>query len=789
MRRGLTLFLLVASVLALPARAADWPHLRGPHLDGRLTNVPWLARDGLQLEPVWNMPLGSGYSGIALSAGQAVTMFSDGESDYVMALDASTGVELWRYTIGKTYKGHDGSHDGPLSTPVIDEGAVYVLGPFGKLFALKLQDGSKIWSMSLAKTWNAPEPDYGFATTPLVEGSVLVVQVGATDGGSLAGLEKSTGRKLWSVGDGKVEYQSPVGMTLAGRRQVVAVMGKSVLGIDPSGGEALWQQDLGEKASTYSAHVIPVDGDRFLVRVGAESMMFQVVHRDGKLVVEERFRTREFGGSYFAPVFREGYLYGFKGQFLTCVDAASGERVWKSRPPGGNGLIVLDDRLVIFGADGNLVLAEASPEGYREISRRKILERSGYTWPSFADGKVFLRNLDAIASVAIVKASKIATAEVPVHESQPRTAFERWVRGVQASPDREARVQQFLQEHSRFPLMEEGFVHFIYVGEVEDVALQATMMPSGRAESLHRIEGTNFHFRTYELGKKGRIDYRFQIDFEDWVTDPGNPRKVPAPWDDTGFSELSLSGDPAPAFLADPSGARGRLKTLPFASKILENERELSIYLPADYDDGDARYPLLLIAEGDQWMEKGLLVNALDNLLAGGATPLIAVFIPRSGTWWREGGGSSSLAFARMLAEELVPAVERQVRSLGTAEGRAVMGMGGHAASVAYAVLRYGDVFGKAALQSVILGDPTSGPILEAIRAHRSNPTLYLSWNRFEDIDAEQGWDSRRDSRMLAEALVKGGYRFDGGELADSYGWGGWRSHTDEILSSLFPVK
>ena len=129
MRRNLIPFLLLAGVVALPGAAADWPHLRGPHLDGRLTEVPWLGRDGLQLEPVWDMPLGSGYSGIALSAGRAVTMFSDGESDHVMALDASTGVELWRYTLGKTYKGHDGSHDGPLSTPVIDEGVVYGLGP------------------------------------------------------------------------------------------------------------------------------------------------------------------------------------------------------------------------------------------------------------------------------------------------------------------------------------------------------------------------------------------------------------------------------------------------------------------------------------------------------------------------------------------------------------------------------------------------------------------------------------------------------------------------------------
>ena len=130
---------------------------------------------------------------------------------------------------------------------------------------------------------------------------------------------------------------------------------------------------------------------------------------------------------------------------------------------------------------------------------------------------------------------------------------------------------------------------------------------------MHRLEGTDFFYRTYELGSRGRIDYRFQIDFGDAVADPRNPRNVPAPWDDIGFSEVSLSGDPEPSFLAEPSGARGRLEKVPFPSELLGNEREITLYLPAGYDDSEERYPLLFVAEGDQWMEKGLMVNALDS--------------------------------------------------------------------------------------------------------------------------------------------------------------------------------
>ena len=69
---------------------------------------------GFGLELIWKKPLGSGYSRIAVADGRGVTMFSDGEFDRLVALDVDTGEEIWRYQIATTYRGHDGSQDGPI---------------------------------------------------------------------------------------------------------------------------------------------------------------------------------------------------------------------------------------------------------------------------------------------------------------------------------------------------------------------------------------------------------------------------------------------------------------------------------------------------------------------------------------------------------------------------------------------------------------------------------------------------------------------------------------------------
>lgn len=183
--------------------------LRGARGDGVAAASGVFGSGGVRLELAWRRPLGKGYSGVSVAEGHVVTLFSDGRSDVVIAFDAATGTELWRYIIGETYRGHDGSQDGPISTPFLSGGRVFALGPHGTLVALRAKTGKEIWKTDLVGDQGGVKPHWGFGTSPLAASGVLLVQLGAK-GATVGGFDPATGRRIWSAGDDSVSYQSPV---------------------------------------------------------------------------------------------------------------------------------------------------------------------------------------------------------------------------------------------------------------------------------------------------------------------------------------------------------------------------------------------------------------------------------------------------------------------------------------------------------------------------------------------------------------------------------------------------
>lgn len=770
------------------AGAADWPHTRGPGMDGRTAASGIFETDALALEMAWRIPLGSAYSGIAVADGRAVTLFAGEESDWLVALDAATGEEIWRYPVGEAHKGHDGSDDGVLSSPTIGDGMVYALGPEGRLIAVRLKDGKHVWSRKLDKDFDAAAPSFGFTTTPLVDGKLLVVQAGGPEGRAIVALDKTNGKTVWTRGDEGVRYQSPAAMTLAGKRQIVAVGSENVQALDARTGDVLWTQPLGEGVRAGTSNPTYVGEDRFLINTSAGATVFRV-SRDaaGGFKAEELYKSNVLGQSYAPPVYYDGHVYGFRGQVLSCMDVENGERVWRSRAPGGDGLILVDDHLVIFGSKGNVVVAPATPEGYEERARFQALDGSSLTWPSFADGRVYVRNLEDMAAVEVTHTTRKLVKRAA--SAEPEHAFGAWVKRVEAAEDKAAMIDTFLAEHPETPIVENDYIHFVYRGEADDVAVDGTMLNTSVAEPMQRIEGTDFFHRTFRLEPGVRWQYRFQLDFDKWVTDERNPRTIPDVTSDDIYSEVATPGYEIATHLAEPTGDKGRIDTFTLSSKILGYDKEVRVWLPQGYDDSDRKFPLLIVNDGASWQDKGLMTNTLDNLVGKSVEPLIVAFVPAYDQWWLEAGGSRTDDYLKMQVEELIPALEERFRLEDQAAGRGVMGTGFYAISAAYAALKYPEVFGKAAMQSVFLG--MGGDAVKELigRKEAALTRFYLDWNRYGAKNVDRGWDFAQDGETMAALMRDGGHRLEGGEMLDSAGWGGWRNRTDKLLESLFPAK
>jgi len=274
------------------------------------------------------------------------------------------------------------------------------------------------------------------------------------------------------------------------------------------------------------------------------------------------------------------------------------------------------------------------------------------------------------------------------------------------------------------------------------------------------------------------------------VTDPRNPRTVPEVEGDGQLSELVAPGYEVPGFLAAPEGARGRIDAFSLTSQRLGADKEIRVWLPPGYDDGDAVYPLIVVNDGTAWLDKGVMGNVLDNLVGHEVAPAVVALVPATERWWLEAGGINRVEYADMLAEELLPALSSRYRISGEPGSRGLLGTLYFGYAAAFAAARHPEAFGRVAVQSTFLGLGGEDDLIAALREHAGAPVrFHVEWAKYDQRNVDRGWDNAEDSRRLARMLGETGYVVTGGEILDSYGWGGWRNGAGRALAALFPKE
>ena len=154
-----TLVFVVSSSWGTTLSAQEWRGFRGSNGDSTIDGAGVFTTGGaVSLEVAWTNKIGSGYSSVSVADGVAINLFSDPSSDFAGAFDANSGKELWRFRMGDRFPGRWGSLDGPISTPLIDRGRVFVLDPAGHFYCLDFKTGKTIWDANLPKAHGAIEP-------------------------------------------------------------------------------------------------------------------------------------------------------------------------------------------------------------------------------------------------------------------------------------------------------------------------------------------------------------------------------------------------------------------------------------------------------------------------------------------------------------------------------------------------------------------------------------------------------------------------------------------------------
>jgi outer membrane protein assembly factor BamB len=317
--------------------------------------------------------------------------------DVAVAFDVSSGRELWRHAFAPAWRGRDGSFDGPISTPALGGGRVYGLGPQGHLFALEAATGREVWKVDLVAREGAATPHWGFTSSPLLVGGVLVVGLGGKDAGTLAGFDPQTGAKLWTAGHDEVAYQSPVVLEIAGREHVLGAGNTKLIVVDPASGRLLLEHlHGGERHPLAAESMVPVpagEGRVYLkLKQDLSSMVRIAPAAGGGLRVETLWIASVLRSTYVVPAYHAGHLYGMNGRAtLVCVDAATGTVRWRSRAPGDGFPLLVGGDLVVLTKDSSLHIGAASPDGWRERARIALFGDVVWSPPGFAEGAFFAR--------------------------------------------------------------------------------------------------------------------------------------------------------------------------------------------------------------------------------------------------------------------------------------------------------------------------------------------------------------------------------------------------------------
>lgn len=393
--------MFLGTLLSLPGTSfgTDWLEWRGPGRTGTTPETDWNPKAILKESAVlWTKEVGMGHSSVTVQGGRLFTMGNrcikkDAYEDIVWCLDAASGRVLWE----TTYPCPEGEDPGPGATPVLEGDRLYTLSREGHLHCLRADNGSVVWKRHLVGENLAPVKSWwGFSGSPLIHDRYLVLA--ANQAGTA--LDKETGDLLWATPPGEAGYGSPVLYSHAGRSQILLKQASHLRAVNLATGKESWRycQGWGD------ADAVAL-GDRILI-TGQHTALVDVSGDAPRTV----WKNDAIQWQFRSASLHENHAYGFghtdgRTQPFYCFDIRTGDLKWTEYFEIYGSSIIAGGRLVILTGQGTLLIAETSPEGYRELARRKIItmqkndnsrgyRRQCHCWtnPVLANGRIYARN-------------------------------------------------------------------------------------------------------------------------------------------------------------------------------------------------------------------------------------------------------------------------------------------------------------------------------------------------------------------------------------------------------------
>jgi len=359
-------------------------------------------------------------------------------------------------------------------------------------------------------------------------------------------------------------------------------------------------------------------------------------------------------------------------------------------------------------------------------------------------------------------------------------------------PGDPAVIDRFLARQD-VPIVEGVHCTFLYQGEADEVHLIQRTFGLPERIPLRRLYRTDLWYVVIELPEGSRIEYQLEVargGQRERINDPLNPRLAHSP---LGSSSVCYArGYEVPEWTRpDPEARPGSLVDLTVPSRALRRNCPVTLYLPARLRRS-ARYPLLVVHDGSDYLGYASAKTVLDNLIhrLDVAETIVAFISPGD----RLTEYANSAAHARYLTAELLPRLEAEFPLAATPSARCLMGASFGAVAALSAAYRYPRVYGSLLLQSGSFvftdignahgGGPPFEPVVKFVNRYRAAPRqvadrVFVSCGVYEPLIV--------GNRSMIVVFEAAGMAVRYVEARDGHSWENWRDRLREGLSWIFP--
>ena len=427
----------LAGVVVVGEAGEDWPSFLGARRDGKSLEsgilLDW-PKTGPPL--VWTRTVGEGYSMPSVAGGRLYHFDREGDEVRLTSLGSVDGELVWQVRAPTEYEDYYGYSGGPRASPVVDGDRIYTFGVDGWLRCHRASDGAIVWQLNTHSRFGVVQNFFGAASTPLVEGDLLLVQVGGSPSGSarihsgqvrgdssaIVAFDKKTGEIRYRFKDELASYASPVVRSIDGERWAFAFLRGGLLAFEPENGrERFFYPWRAPRLESVNASTPVVVGREVLITesYGLGASMLRVGEAVPEVVWQDLPRQRpRLACHWSTPIHHEGFIYASSGEKsgsadLVAIDWGTGEVRWRQPGLRRSSLLYVDGHLVVLTEYGDLLLVEARPDRFHAVAsvrlwderQRPPLRYPAWSAPILSHGILYLRSEGRLTALRLIPES------------------------------------------------------------------------------------------------------------------------------------------------------------------------------------------------------------------------------------------------------------------------------------------------------------------------------------------------------------------------------------------------